>query len=314
MAHIANYLNFHHLHYFWSTVKEGGVGKASLALNVTQPTISKQLRLLEEQLGEPLFDRASGRMVLTDAGRLAFEYADEIFSLGSEFLENMSGLGAGRPRWVRAGMSDVLPKLICHKILAPVLEDPDETRLICEAGVSEELLAELSIQRLDLVLTDAPISGAAKVKAFNHVLGESAVSFFATTGVAAKLSGKFPKCLKNAPFLAPTDNTLLRRTLERWFNGLGFRPRIIAEFHDSALMKVFGREGAGVFVGPAVIEQEICREFGAVSIGRTADVRETVYASTGERKVKHPVVAKITEHARQRLFGGGPDFGAAATS
>jgi LysR family transcriptional regulator, transcriptional activator of nhaA len=300
-----NWLNYHHLQYFWVVVREGGVSKASAALNLTQPTISKQIRLLEDQLGEPLFERKAGRMEVTAAGQLAFDYADEIFSLGAEFLESMQGVGSIRPRRLRVGASDVLPKLVSHRILAPVLEDSSNTHLVVEEGLTEQLLAELSIQRLDLVLADAPIAGSVKVKAFNHFLGECGVTFFAKPSLARTLKGRFPKNMDGAPFLASTDDTLIRRSLERWFGVKHIRPRVHAEFHDSALMKVFGREGAGVFHGPSVIADEICREYGVKALGSTTSVREAFYAITIERKVKHPAVVRITENARSNLFGVG---------
>ena len=298
-----DWLNYHHLRYFWTAAKEGGIGKASIVLNLTQPTVSKQIKLLEEQLGEPLFDRKASGLELTEAGQLAFDYADEIFSLGQEFIESMKGVTSQRPKRLRVGASDVLPKLISHRILAPVLSDDSNTHLICEEDTTERLLADLSIQRLDLVLTDAPIAGSVKVKAFNHFLGECGVTFFAKPSVIKKLKGDFPANLDGARMLAPTDDTIIRRSLEHWFASCSIRPRIVAEFNDSALMKVFGRDGEGVFPGPSVIANEICREFGVKALGTTDAVRESFYAITIERKVKHPSVIKITENARNNLFG-----------
>ena len=296
------WLNYHHLQYFWAAVREGGITKASIALNLTQPTLSKQIRLLEDQLGESLFDRTSRKLVLTDAGRLAFEYAEEIFSLGQELQQNMKGLGGSRPRKLRVGASDLLPKMIAHRILAPVMHGDANTHLVCEEDSTERLLAELSIQHLDLVLADAPIDASVKIKAYNHLLGECGVTFFATHGEARLLKGRFPNNLEGARFLAPTDNTIIRRSLDQWFGSMRIRPRIVAEFHDSALMKVFGRAGGGVFAGPSVIEKEICKEYNVKAIGSTDEIREAFYAITVERKVKHPAVAMITENARQHLF------------
>jgi LysR family transcriptional activator of nhaA len=298
-----NWLNYHHLRYFWTVVREGGVSRASEALNLTQPTISKQIRLLEEQLGEPLFERKAGRMELTECGQLAYAYAEEIFPIGEEFLESIRGMGSRRPRRLRVGASDVLPKLVTHRILAPVLQEAGDVRLICEEDSTDRLLADLSIQRLDLVLADAPIAGSARVKAFNHFLGDCGVSFFAAPALARGLGGRFPQDLDGAPMLVPTGDTLIRRSLDRWFGVRGIRPRMVAEFHDSALMKVFGRDGAGIFPGPSVIAKEICREFGVQIIGETDAVREAFYAITIERKVKNPVVVRITDNARMNLFG-----------
>ena len=298
-----NWLNYHHLQYFWTVVREGGIGNACKVLNLTQPTVSKQIKLLEKQLGEPLFRRVSRRLELTDAGQMAFDYADEIFSLGQEFLENMQSVASVRPRRLRVGISVVLPKLISHRILSPIVREDNNIHLICEEDHTERLLAELSIQRLDLVLTDTPIAGAIKVKAFNHFLGDCGVTFFATHKLDRTLKGKFPQKLDGANFLALTTDSLSRRSLERWFESVNVRPRIMTEFEDSALMKVFGREGAGVFAAPSVIADEICRELGVKKLGSTDSVRESFYAITVERKFKHPAVAQIADAARKHLFG-----------
>lgn len=298
-----NRLNYHHLHYFWIVAREGGITNACKVLNLTQPTISKQIKLLEQQLGEPLFNRVSRGLELTDFGRMAYDYAEDIFSRGHEFLENMQGLTPNRPRRLRVGISSVLPKLIAHRILRPITEADQNVRLVCEEDHTDRLLAELSIQRLDLVLADTPTAGTANVKTFNHHLGDSGVTFFATPGRVRQLEGSFPKLLDGAPFLALKDSSLVRRSLERWFDSVGIRPRVTAEFGDSALMKVFGRDGAGVFAAPTVIAEEICSELGVKALGSTDAVRESFYAITIERKFRHPAVAQIAETARSQLFG-----------
>ena len=298
-----NGLNYHHLHYFWAVAREGGITQACEVLNLTQPTVSKQIRLLEEQLGEALFKRVSRGMELTEAGQMAFDYADEIFSLGQEFLENLNSVASARPRRLRVGISSVLPKLISHRILRPLIGGDRDIHLICEEDHTERLLAELSIQRLDLVLADAPIAGTARVKAFNHFLGDCGITFFATAALAGELPGRFPKMLDGVPFLMPKDSSIGRRSLERWFESIKIRPKVFAEFGDSALMKVFGRDGAGVFAGPTVVAKEICREYGVVALGATDAVRESFYAITVERKFKHPAVARIADVARTQLFG-----------
>lgn len=298
-----NWLNYHHLQYFWTVVREGGVTNACKVLNLTQPTISKQIKHLEEQIGEPLFKRVSKRLELTEAGQMAFDYAEEIFSLGNEFIESIQSVGSVRPRRLRVGISVVLPKLISHRILSPIFRESSNIHLICEEDRTERLLADLSIQRLDLVLTDAPIAGSVRVKAYNHFLGDCGVTFFAAPSLARKLKGKFPSKIDGVDFLALTDTSLSRRSLERWFDSVGIRPRILAEFEDSALMKVFGRDGIGVFAAPSVVEKEICRELGVKALGSTQAVRESFYAITIERKFKHPAVARIAEVARKQVFG-----------
>ena len=298
-----NWLNYHHLQYFWMVVREGGIAPACKVLNLTQPTISKQIKQLEEQLGEPLFRRVSRRLELTDVGQMAFDYAEEIFSLGREFLENAQNFSAVRPRRLRVGISVVLPKLISYRVLSPLIESDSNVHLVCEEDHTDQLLAELSIQRLDLVLTDAPVSGATKVRAYNHFLGDCGMSFYAAPKLARWLAPGFPQSLNGEKFLALTTDAFSRRSVDRWFETVGVRPRVLNEFKDSALMKLFGRAGAGFFCGPSVIAEDVCRELGVEVIGSTNLVRESFYAITIERKFKHPAVAQIAETARKQLFG-----------
>lgn len=298
-----DWLNYHHLYYFWIAAKEGSIGKASQMLNLSQPTVSTQIKSLESNLGELLFVRSRGGLSLTDSGRLAFDYADDIFTLGKEFQESLKGLGTDRPARLRVGISDVLPKLVSHRLLSPVLKMEKPVRLICEEGKTEELLTDLSIHRLDLVIVDAPIGGAVRIKAYNHFLGSSGVTFFGKRNLADRYREKFPDSLSGAPLLVPSEGTLLRRSIDRWMSSKGYIPQIRAEFHDSALLKVFGRDGAGLFTGPTIIEDEICQEYNVEIVGRTDEILESFYAITVERKVRHPIALAITQTAREKLFG-----------
>ena len=298
-----NWLNYQHFYYFWTAAKEGSIGKASRALHLSQPAVSAQIKSLEASLGELLFRREKDGLRLTDAGRMAFEYADEIFRLGKEFRENLKGIDSAGPTRLRVGISDALPKLISHRLLAPALEMDTPVQLICEEDKTEALLAELSIHQLDLVIADTPIVGAARVNAFNHFLGSCGVTFFGTRNLARRYREGFPASISGAPLLVPAEGVLLRRSIDRWLSSNGYVPRIRAEFHDSALLKVFGRDGAGIFVGPTIIENEICREFHVEVIGRTDQILEAFYAITVERRVRHPVALAITRTAREKLFG-----------
>jgi LysR family transcriptional regulator, transcriptional activator of nhaA len=298
-----NWLNYHHFYYFWIAAKEGSIGKASKVLHLSQPAVSAQIKSLESSLEESLFHRGKGGLQLTDAGRMAFEYADEIFRLGKEFRENLKGIGSEGPARLRVGISDALPKLISHRLLAPALEMDTPVQLICEENKTEALLADLSIHQLDLVIADTPIGGAARVNAFNHFLGSCGVTFFGTRNLARRYRKGFPESISGAPLLVPSKGVLLRRSIDRWLASNGYVPRIRAEFHDSALLKVFGRDGAGIFVGPTIIENEICREFHVEVIGRTDQILEAFYAITVERRVRHPVALAITRTAREKLFG-----------
>lgn len=296
------WLNYHHLLYFWTVAKYGTVTAAAKQLRLSQPTISEQIRALEESIGEPLFDRVGRRLELTEAGQLAYRYADEIFGLGRELMDTLKGRPSGQPTRLHVGVSDLVPKLIIHRLLEPALRLPDPVRIVCREDKTERLLADLSIQGLDLVLAETPIAGHARVRAYNHLLGECGATFFGAPALAQKLSGPFPACLNGAPMIVPTENTLLRRSIDHWLEANDVRPRIVAELEDSAIIKMFGQRGEGIFAGPTAIEGEICAQYDVQIAGRTAEIRERFYAITVERRIKHPAVLAISETARDRIF------------
>jgi LysR family transcriptional activator of nhaA len=298
-----NWLNFNHLRYFWTVARAGSVTAASRELNLTQPAVSAQIRALEDAIGEPLFKRSGRGLVLTETGHMAFQYADEIFRLGRELAGTLRGSSGGQPRRLTVGMTDAMSKLIAYRLLRPALALDPPTRLVLREDKQERLLADLSIHVLDLVLTDAPVPPGVKVHAFNHPIGETGVSIFGAEKLVQPRRRRFPESLDGAPFLMPTETTGLRRALDRWFDTLGIRPTVIAELEDSAVLKVFGAEGAGLFAAPTAIETEVCRQYGVRVLGRTTDVIERFYAITVDRKIKHPAVLAITREARATLFG-----------
>ena len=295
-------VNYKHLRYFWAVAREGGVTRASERLNLTPQTISGQLSLLEKHLGVELFIRVGRNLELTETGRLVLSYADEIFSLGGELEEAIHQLPEGRPRLFRVGVVDVLPKSIARRILKPALQMPEPVRMICRETSLDTLLAELAVHRLDLVLADRPIPSTVSTRGFSHKLGECAISFFATEKLDKQLKGDFPRCLDGAPLLLPSSGTQLRSGIDRWLDKHRIHPRVIAEFDDSALMKAFGQEGAGIFIAPAVIEAEVEWQYQVTAIGQTDEVKERFYAISVERRVTHPVVAAVMEAARESLF------------
>ncbi|MGF1464704.1 MAG: transcriptional activator NhaR [Sandaracinaceae bacterium] len=296
------WLNYHHLLYFYMVAKEGSVTAAASALRLAQPTISGQVKMLEDALGEKLFRRSGRNLELTEMGKIAYRYAEEIFTLGREMQDLLKGRATFRLEKLTVGVSDLVPKLVLYRLLEPALSLDKPVRVVCREDKTERLLAELSIHDLDLVLAETPIGGQASVRAFNHLLGESGVTFFAHPSAVRRFQKGFPQSLDGAPLLVPTENTLLRRSLDHWMTELGIRPRIVAEFEDSALLKAFGREGAGLFPGPTAIETEICDMYRVKVVGRTDQVVERFYAITVERRIKHPAVRLISENARERLF------------
>lgn len=295
-------INNKHLRYFWVVAKQGSIARASEQLHLTPQTISGQLSLLEEQLGEALFNRVGRSLQLTDVGRLVLSYADEIFSLSGELEEVVRSLPRDRPMMFKVGVADVVPKSIAHRLLAPALKLPESVRIVCREGNLDSLLADLAIHRIDLVIADGPIPPHISVRGFNHPLGDCGISFLATPDLASELQAGFPECLNDQPLLIPGEVSSLRVQLMQWFDKYRLSPKIVGEFDDSALMKAFGRAGAGVFVAPTPIAQEVEKQYDVIAIGQTKEVRDQFYAISVERKISHPAVAVITETAREWLY------------
>ncbi len=293
------WLNYHHLHYFWIVAKEESITRAGDRLRLAPSTVSMQISKLEESLGGKLFQRRVGRnLELTDLGRVVFRYADEIFALGLELLDTVHGRSSGPLRF-EVGIVDILPKMMARRILEPALALPEGLRLVCHEGKEKQLLAELAVHNLDIVLTDTPVKPGLSVKAYSHLLGECGVTFCAIELLARPLRQGFPQSLNNARMLLPTPMSALRGSLDQWFNSLDIRPKIVGEFDDHALLKVFGQAGDGVFAVPSIIEQAVCRQHNVGIVGRSDSVRERFYAISVERIIKHPAVAAIWNATRE---------------
>lgn len=295
-------VNYKHLHYFWMVAKEGGVARASERLSLTPQTISGQITLLEAHFGAALFQKVGRNLDLTEIGRLVLNYADEIFSLGSELEQVMHHLPDIRPKQFRVGVVDVLSKSIAHKILLPALHMSDSVRMMCREADLDTLLTELSLHRLDLVLADRPIPPTVSTRGFSHKLGESSVSFFATETLQKQLTDQFPDCLSGAPMLLPSSGNQLRSNIDKWLDKNRIYPHVVAEFDDSALMKAFGKEGVGVFIAPHTIEQKVMQQYNVKAIGHTNDVKESFYAISVERRIINPIVSAIITSANNSLF------------
>jgi LysR family transcriptional activator of nhaA len=295
------WLNYHHLLYFWTVARLGSVSRASAELRLTQATVSAQVKSLAKSLGEELFRKSGRHLALTETGRLAFRYADEIFSLGQEMLGTLKGRSEGRLARLTVGVTDVLPKLVVYQLVEPALKLKESYRIICREGTNEELLPALALHDIDVVLTDAPLDPGSNVKAFNHLLGECGSTLFGTPKLAEAYRRGFPKSLDGAPFLLPTRNTTARRSLDQWFEAQRIAPLIVAEFEDSALLQAFGQHGLGVFFAPAVIGQDIQRQYDVKVIGQVETVRERFFAISLDRKLKHPAVVAISEAAKLKL-------------
>lgn len=296
------WLNYHHLLYFWTVVREGGLAKAAARLRLAHPTVSGQVHALEDALGEKLFQKQGRRLVLTEMGTLVYGYADEIFSLGRELLDTVKGRPTGRPLRLSVGIADVVPKLIAREVLEPARQLGQKVQLVCREDTSERLLVELAAHSLDVVLSDSPLPPGSAVRGFNHLLGETTVSFFGTRALSARYKKGFPGSLEGAPVLMPTSGTALRHALDQWLDALRVRPDIVAEFDDSALMKTFGQDGVGLFPSPTAIGAAVHRQYEVEALGEVPEVVERFYAISVERRIRHPAVAAICAGARARVF------------
>lgn len=297
-----DWLNYHHLLYFWAVARAGTVTQASKDLRLAQPTLSSQIRALEDSLGQALFVRQGRVLALTEAGETVFRYADQIFSLGREMLDAVRSGTSREPMRLLVGVAEGMPKMIAYRLLQPAFAMERPVRLVCMQGPGDRLVAELAVHALDIVLTDAPVSHSLKVRTFHHLLGECGVTLFGSAQLAATYRPGFPHSLDGAPFLLPGEGASLRRALEPWMESLGVRPSVIHEIHDSALLKVMGQAGTGLFAAPSAVEDEVRRQYDVRVVGRVESVRERFYAVSTERRLEHPAVVAICDAARRDLF------------
>ena len=294
----AEFLNYHHLRYFWTVATEGSLKRASEKLRVSQPSMCTQIKLLEASLGETLF-RPSGRSLeLTEFGQLIHGYAEEIFTIGGEILRATKQAPGVRALRLHVGIVDSFPKLMSYDILRPVLDHQPPVQLTCHEGKLADLVSQLNTHRIDVVLSDEPASPGIAGRVFNHLLGTSEITFCAMPGLAKKLKGRFPRNLHGAPALLPTQNCSLRRDLEKWFGGAGVQPRVVAEFEDAALTKIVATSGHGFIAVPTVVASDAMERYGFVPIGRTKEVVSRFYAITTERRFTHPAIMAMTEKLR----------------
>jgi LysR family transcriptional activator of nhaA len=291
-------LNFSHLLYFWTVARDGSIAGACERLQLSQPTVSMQVRKLESMLGHHLFDRSGRNLVLTEIGRTVYDYADDLFAIGREMLGALRGIPGKHSGRLQVGIPTFLPKLITYRLLEPVLKMPDQVQLVCHEAPLEELIGGLAKHKFDAILSDRQIPAAGAARCFNHPLGECDIALCGSADLARHCRNGFPDSLADAPFLLPTTTSEIRRALDRWFDDVPWSPRIVAEFDDHALMKEFGGGGAGVFPVPGAVVTEVIRQYGVELLGRLPQVRARYFAVTTERKLTHPAIKLIAETAR----------------
>ncbi len=297
-----DWLNYHHLFYFWVIAREGSIKRACEVLSLSQPALSAQLRALENAIGEKLFSRTGRGLILTDTGTLAYRYAGEIFSLGKELTHTLKRREIQHPVRLVVGIAEVVPKMVAYKLLKVAYERFEQIKIVCWEGRLERLLGELALHELDIVLADTPVPPTVSIDAYSHLLGESGVTLFGSERLATHYRRRFPESLDGAPFLLPTSNSILRRGMDDWFRRKKIEPVIAGEFEDSATMKAFAREGQGLFPGSSVVESEIARQYRVHKVGQLTGLRERFYGITVERRFKHPAVVALSESARETVF------------
>ncbi|MBK8207700.1 MAG: transcriptional activator NhaR [Planctomycetes bacterium] len=297
------WLNYHHFLYFWVVAKEGTIVKAGEVLKLAHPTISGQIHRLERSLGTKLFQRRGRRLELTESGQVAFRYAEEIFSLGRDFVDTIQGHASSKALRLLVGVAEVLPASLVRLFLEPAFSLGHDIQMIVRADSSvDEFLADLALHRIDVVISDGPAPAGIAVRAFSHLLGECDTTFFAVPAIANKLRRGFPQSLDRAPVLMPGARSAVRRALDEWFSANGLRPRIVAECDEGSLLQDLGMAGKGVFTAPKVIEAEVKRQYAVAVVGRSSEVRRQFYAISGERKIRHPAVSAICDAARNIVF------------
>jgi LysR family transcriptional activator of nhaA len=297
------FLNYHHLRYFWAAAREGGLTRAAEKLRVSQPSICTQIQALEQALGDKLLRRTSRGLALTETGQKVFSFAEEIFSLGEDLLNTMKQHPTARPLRVNIGIADSLPKLLTYEMLRPIFHLSQTVQAACSEGKVPDLLAQLATFRLDVVLADEPAPASGHLKTFNHLLGECGVSFCAEPRLAARLKRRFPASLHDAPALLPGSSSALRRSLEKWFRDHKIAPRLVAEFDDAALVKVAATDALGFFALPSLVAHEAVARYGVSILGHAPDCRQQFYAVSAERRLTHPAVLAITAKAKTSLKG-----------
>lgn len=297
-----DWLNYHHLRYFWTVAREGSIARASRLLHVSPPSISTQLRLLERRFGEHLFERRGRTLQLTEMGRFVASYAEQIFALGRELVDAVRDNPTGQPARLQIGVADVVPKQLTHRLLAPLLHGEAPVHLVVREDRPERLLADLAVFALDLVIADAPAAAGARVRAFHHPLGHCAVAVFGSRRLRTRVRGALPAALAGQPFLLPAEGSELRRDFEALLREHQLRVRVVAEADDSALLKTFARDGAGLVLAPAVLADDLARTHGLVPCGTLPGVQARYHAITVERRVRHPALVRLLQLARAGLF------------
>jgi len=286
------WMNYHHLLYFWIAAREGSVSAAGEVLQLSAPTVSGQINLLEEALGQKLFKRAGRGVVLTDAGRLVYRYAEEIFSLGQALQEEVKGRSQVIARRLHVGITPGVHDLLTQRLFQSILKSPKELKVVTHVGSQQELLGLLAVRAIDVLITDAPATNP-KLNLYSHTLLESGTMFFASSRAARKLKQGFPKSLAAAHLFLPAESIAWRRELDDWFRSKNIQPLAVTECDDVSLMTSLGSSSEAAFACPTALADDLQKRNGVAPIGRIDQVRQRAYAITTERKPKLAAVSAL---------------------
>jgi len=296
-------LNYHHLYYFFVTAREGSIMRAAELLHLTPQTVSGQISTFEDYLGKKLFDRKGKRLILNQQGQYVYSYAEDIFSLGAELLQNLKQQEPGSQLLFTIGVTDIIPKVLAFDLFKTCLDHEENLKLVCKEGDLDSLLVDLALNKIDIIFSDQPLPPGANVKAYNHFVGETGMTFFADPSLSKKMQGEFPQSLDKFPMLLPGEKSTQRVELTAWFDRLNIVPDIVAEFEDSALMKLFGQSGYGVFCAPSPIAEHVAEQYQVDVIGASSEITEDFYLISPERKLKHPAALHLFEFASEMITG-----------
>lgn len=288
-----SFLNYHHLRYFRAIANEGSLTRAAERLKISQSALSTQLGSLENNLGQLLFHRQNKSLVLTEAGRIALDYAQSIFRSGEELLDVLQNQVAGRRHVLRVGAVATLSRNFQLSLLRPLIGRSD-VELIVRSGNLRDLLGQLRAHMLDVVLSNLPVRRDAETNWHSHLLDEQPVSL---VGQRTRTRKKFhfPEDMRTTPLVLPSLDSNIRVAFDLVLEHLGIRPIIAAEVDDMAMLRLLALEGAGLALVPPVVVRGELDSGALVERHRVAGIRESFYAITPSRRFPNPVLRDLLQ-------------------
>lgn len=286
--------NLNHVVYLWAAARAGSITAAAAQMRVSPSSISEQIKTLEQRVGTPLLVRGRAGVSLTPAGVRAFRHADELITISTQFLASVSNTAQALSiPPLRVGTADAVPKLIVRSLLKPLLTEHKGLTLECFEWRIDHLLAELSLHRLDVVITDAPdVSNTGpSILALNA--GDSPMVLLAAPALAKQLRNSFPASMHLAPVVLPAHSSPVRARLERWFKQRKISPRVVVSADDRAIIHHFAQSGVGAVPVPEIVATDLCEQFGLQRVGKLDGCRDEYFVMLIEKSEPHPAVVTL---------------------